>query len=164
MTALAVRTGPRLLLPPLAEPRPVADPREVVWLHPETRSVLTPPVEQDWSVPEAVPPSRRTLPDPAPVAGAVVLAAVEALAGTRPLVQLSRWLSPEVYDQLAERAPALPRTRVRRATVRSTRVFRVSPTAVEACVVVHDGERVRAAAARLQVHRRHWRVTVLQIG
>jgi hypothetical protein len=44
------------------------------------------------------------------------------------------------------------------------RVCRVSARVAEVCVVLHDGERVRAAAARLVAHRQHWRVAVLQIG
>ncbi len=140
------------------------DPREVVLRHPVTRSVLLPAVEQDWPVPPAAPGVRSPLPDPTQLAGAVVLAAVEALSGSRPLVQLAKWLSPEVFGQLSGCVPAAPPAHRPRATVRSARVSRVSSTVAEACVVVHDGTRVRAAAARLQVHRRHWRVTVLQIG
>ncbi|MDO8108595.1 Rv3235 family protein [Isoptericola sp. b441] len=154
---------PHLLLPPVCEPRTQPDPREVVLRHPVTRSVLMPAAEEDWPVPPSDPTTRTRLPDPAPIAGAIVLAAVEALSGTRPVAQLARWLAPEVFDQLSARVAGAPPHR-RRATVRSTRVYRVSPRAAEACVVVHDGARVRAAALRLQVHRRRWRATVLQIG
>lgn len=169
-TALATRrpapapTRPHLLLPPVNEPRAMPDPHEVLLRHPVTRSVLLPAAEADWPVPPADPASRAALPDPEPLAGAVVLAAVEALSGTRPLAQLSRWVTPEVFEQLSVRAVTAGRAHRRRPTVRSIHASRVSATAVEACVVVHDGERVRAAALRLQVHRRGWRVTVLQIG
>lgn len=169
-TAVATRrpapapTRPRLLLPPVNEPRSLPDPHEVLLRHPVTRSVILPAAEADWPVPSADPAARHALPDPEPLAGAVVLAAVEALSGSRPLVQLSRWVTPEVFEQLSARASAAASTPLRRPTIRSTRVSRVSASAVEACVVVHDGTRVRAAALRLQAHRRHWRVTVLQIG
>lgn len=186
MTAATVArrpaVGPRLLLPPLVEARTVPDPREVVLLHPTTRSVLLAPVEEDWPVPAAQPASRTALPDPGRLAGAVVLAAVEVLRGTRPLAQLARWLTPEMFEQLATRpdvggprpagpargataGPGRPTPERRRpATVRSVRVCRVSARVAEVCVVLHDGERVRAAAARLVAHRQHWRVAVLQIG
>ncbi|MCV2394138.1 Rv3235 family protein [Actinotalea sp. M2MS4P-6] len=171
MTAVAVArrrppapVRPRLLLPPIAEPRGAGpDPREIVLRHPVTRSVLAPPVDEPWAVPGAQAPSTAPA-DPTPLAGAVVLAAVEALSGSRPLVQLTRWVTPQVYEQLSARAPLQPPRHRRRATVRSTRVARLSPRVAEATVVLHDGERVRAAAARLEVHRRAWRVTVLQIG
>lgn len=169
-TAVATRrpapapTRPRLLLPPVKEPRSLPDPHEVLLRHPVTRSVILPAAEADWPVPSADPAARHALPDPEPLAGAVVLAAVEALSGSRPLVQLSRWVTPEVFEQLSARASAAASTPLRRPTIRSTRVSRVSASAVEACVVVHDGTRVRAAALRLQAHRRHWRATVLQIG
>lgn len=161
--------GPRLLLPPLVEPRPVADPREVVLVHPTTRSVLLAPVEDDWPVPAAHPVPRTALPDPGRLAGAVVLAAVEVLRGTRPLAQLTRWLTPELFEQLTARAqvPAHGHgtaERRRPATVRSVRVCRISTRVAEVSVVLHDGERVRAAAARLVAHRQQWRVAVLQIG
>lgn len=51
-----------------------------------------------------------------------------------------------------------------RATVRRVMLSRLDDRTAEACVVLHDGTRVRAAAVRLQVHRGHWRVTVLEIG
>lgn len=43
----------------------------------------------------------------------VALAAVEVLTGTRPIAQLARWVTPDVYDALARRAAlTAPRTRV----------------------------------------------------
>ena len=51
-----------------------------------------------------------------------------------------------------------------RATVRRVMLSRLDDRTAEACVVLHDGTRVRAAAVRLQVHRGRWRVTVLEIG
>jgi len=184
MTAATVArragAGPRLLLPPLVEPRTVPDPREVVLVHPVTRSVLLAAAEEDWPVPTARPTTRTALPDPGRLAGAVVLAAVDVLRGTRPLAQLARWLTPEMFEQLATRrdvcgprpagsaartsGPAGAPERRRPATVRSVRVCRISARVAEVSVVLHDGERVRAAAARLVAHRQHWRVAVLQIG
>lgn len=184
------RPVPRLLLPPVAEPvpDPLAEASAQLLL---TRSVLSPVTDRAWPVgtPAAAPAPE--LPDPAGVCGAVVLAAVEALRGVRPLAQLTRWVTPGVLDALTRAAsdharrdgpggdrrppapagPAAVRGRsgqpvapVPRATVRRTHVHRVSPTAAEASVVVHDGSRVRAAAVRVEAHRGHWRASVLQIG
>jgi hypothetical protein len=109
------------------------------------------------------------LPDPHQWAGALVRSAVEALLGVRPTAQLARWLSSELYDSLARRAGLAVRVLgrpavARRAMVRRVHVCEVGPGTVEASVVVHDGERVRAAAVRLEAHRGRWRATALEIG
>lgn len=119
-----------------------------------------------------VPPredSPSPLPEPAPWAGAVVLGAVEALVGLRPPNQLARLLAPELYGPLARRARLAERvvgrpSRARRTQVRRVRVCRIDPRTVEAAVVVHDGDRVRGAAVRLEAHRGRWRATALEIG
>ena len=49
-------------------------------------------------------------------------------------------------------------------TVRRVRVCRLSQLVAEASVVLDDGDRVRAAAIRLESHRGYWRATVLEIG
>lgn len=164
-------TGPRLLLPPLAEPRPrqehlVTALAALPALCP-VRSVVT---EAVWGHAPAEQPPRGPrapeLPDPAAVSGAVVLAAVEVLSGVRPAAQLGRWLSPELYERLAGLAAGTGAggAPVGRVTILRSRVCRVTSTVAEASVVVHDGRRVRAAAVRLEVHRGRWRATVLQIG
>lgn len=185
--------GPRLLLPPVAEPRATIDAfTQVVLATPTLRSVLSPVTEEAWPIPTANRDarSRGRLPDPEQLCGAVVLAAVEVLTGTRPITQLARWVTPEVLEALTtqlattDRPAAGQRHRTQssgraqrpgvdrggrvaptpRATVRRIKLSRLDDRTVEACVVLHDGVRVRAAAARLKVHRGHWRVTVLQIG
>ncbi|MPV38747.1 Rv3235 family protein [Georgenia subflava] len=110
-----------------------------------------------------------TLPDPAQWAGALVRSAVEALRGIRPAAQLARWLSAELYDSLARRAGLAVRvlgrpTVAHRAMIRRVHVCRLGPGTVEAAVVVHDGQHMRAAAVRLEVHRGRWRATALEIG
>lgn len=107
--------------------------------------------------------------DPALWAGALVRAAVETLQGVRPPTQLSRVMSPGLYDALARRAGLAVRVlgrpdRAQPARVRLVRVCPIVPGTVEAAVVVHDGARLRAAAVRLRVHRGRWRATALEIG
>lgn len=119
------------------------------------------------------------LPDPTAVCCSVVRAAVEALRGTRPLAQLTRWVSPEVFQALAHRtgltlrarqasgAPrsaTVPPATVRPVTVLRARLCRIGYAVAEASVVVDDGQRVRAVAVRLEARRGSWRVTVLDIG
>ena len=157
---------PRMLLPPCTEPDPRAPAASQVAV-PQVRSVLSPLTDGAWPV-----ASRRVggdpkteLPDPTRLCGAVVLAAVEALCSARPLGQLARWVSPEVYESLARAArPSLEGSVQRGAVVRGLRVCRISPTVAEGSAVLHDGVRVRAAAVRFEVHRGSWRATVLQIG
>ena len=141
VTALAPRRAPaaptqaarrpRLLLPPVVEKRRDPDPREVVLVHPVTRSVLVPPVEQDWPVPDGGQGPGADPGDPRQLAAAVVLAAVEVLSGTRPLIQLTRWVSPDVLEALTARVPRVAPPQHRRAAVRSSRVCRVSARAAK---------------------------------
>ena len=154
-----------MLLPPPAEP--AGSPLVVAAggsAQSTRRSVLSPLTEQYWPIAVRTPkPQPPELGDPRQICGAVVLAAVEALRSARPLTQLVRWVSPEVFDSLAR--AAVPATGDRtRAVVRGQRICRISPTVAEGSVVIHDGTRVRAAAVRMEAHRGSWRVTVLHIG
>lgn len=158
---------PRLLLPPVPEPELRPETASAAALvPPAVRSVHASVTESAWPFP---PPARdarteTTTPPPGAVSASVVVAAVEVLAGTRPLAQLVRWVSPQVYDALALRVEQRAPGPARRAVVRRARVCRIDERVAEATVVVHDGVRVRAAAVRLELRRGQWRATVLQIG
>ncbi|MDF2808211.1 MAG: hypothetical protein K0S43_3157 [Cellulosimicrobium sp.] len=108
------------------------------------------------------------LPDPTALCCAVVRAAVEVLRGERTVGQLARWVSPEIYETLARRARLVadgPRpTTTRPVAVRRARVLRIGDGVAEGTVIVEDGDRVRAAAARLEARRGTWRVVALEIG
>jgi len=159
------RHVPRLLLPPRSEPAGQVG-TTTLGATPEVRSVLGPVTAAAWAVVgrrEPTPPTPE-LPDPTRLCGAVVVAAVEALRSTRPLAQLARWVSPAVYESLARAARPAPSDAPRGVVVRSMRMCRIGPGVAEGTAVVHDGERVRAAAVRFEIHRGAWRATVLQIG
>lgn len=108
----------------------------------------------------------------------VALAAVEVLAGIRPLAQLARWVTPDVYDGLGRRAaltvPGGPHLDPvagsgtspagHRPSVRRVRVCPVTPHVVEATVVVAHAQRVRAVAIRLSRTSGRWRASALVIG
>jgi hypothetical protein len=112
------------------------------------------------------------LPDPTAQVCRVVRAAVEVLRGERPAAQLTRWVTPQVYDQLLERGRLMrearqvrpPRPKAHPAVVRRVRMVRLGATSAEATVILHDEGRVRAAAVRLEARRGVWRVAVLEIG
>ncbi|GAB4084131.1 hypothetical protein GCM10028784_07610 [Myceligenerans cantabricum] len=111
------------------------------------------------------------LPDPTALVCRVARAAMEVLRGERPANQLARWTSTQVYDQLVARERLLngaPRARRRpvshRVGIRRVRLVRLGAASAEATVVLHDGERVRAAAVRLEGRRGTWKVTCLELG
>jgi len=118
--------------------------------------------------PLAPPTAPLPLPDPTALCCAVVRAAVEVVRGERTVGQLARWVSPEIYETLARRSRLVadgPRpTTTRPVTVRRARVLRIGDGVAEGTVVVEDGDRVRAAAARLEARRGTWRVVALEIG
>lgn len=122
--------------------------------------------------------------DPRQACCLVALAAVEVLAGTRPIAQLARWVTPGVYDALARRAAlTAPRSRVldpaaaqgdlrdadpaawsRRPSVRRVRACPVDEDTLEASVVVAHAGRVRAVALRLTRDAGRWRASALVVG
>ena len=118
-------------------------------------------------------PVPAVLPDPRGWAGRLALATVEVLAGTRPLPQLRRWTSDDVYAQLRRRsargrvADACPdRARGpggahRPTRVRAVHVCQPSVDVAEVSVVVDDGRRARALALRLEGADGRWRCTEL---
>ncbi|MCD4849281.1 Rv3235 family protein [Arthrobacter sp. AK01] len=107
------------------------------------------------------------------VARSIAQAALEVLAGTRPVSQLSRSLDPECYLSLQHRA-ALTRKHAARIRanlrphrspmVRSVRVCSISAIICEASIVVAEEQRCRAIAMRLERFDGIWRVTALEIG
>lgn len=107
------------------------------------------------------------LPDPEAWARRMVQAVVEVLTGVRPLAQLVRWTSPDVYAGLQRRGAASAAVRPasgRRAVVRSVRLCEPADGVIEACAVVIGNGRARAVALRLEGLDGRWRMTALEIG
>ncbi|KUM41664.1 hypothetical protein AR689_21820 [Arthrobacter sp. EpRS71] len=107
------------------------------------------------------------------VARSIAQAALEVLAGTRPVHQLSRSLDAACYLSLQHRA-ALTRKHAARSRgtaqphrspmVRSVRVCSISESICEASIVVAEEHRCRAVAMRLERLDGVWQVTALEIG
>ncbi|WP_078028019.1 Rv3235 family protein [Arthrobacter sp. KBS0703] len=105
---------------------------------------------------------------------ATVQAAIEVLAGTRPIHQLARRLDQRCLTALqhrvslirheAARSPRRLGGLHRNPTVRSVRACEVTPDIYEASAVVIDELRTRAVAVRLERSKQVWRVTALEIG
>lgn len=96
-------------------------------------------------------------------------AAVETAAGHRPVSQLVRWTTPEVYADLERRARAVsavsaPRSRRTRPQVRSLHLCRPAADAMEVSVHVRHGQRSRAVALRLELRAERWICVALQFG
>lgn len=117
------------------------------------------------------PTHARDLPDPQEWAAHIAQAIVEVMHGARPPSQVMRWTTPEVYAVVARRGSRAGRraTTGGRGPLRRTRVTRVricepAPDVAEASVVLIDGTRIRALAARLVGRDGRWVVEALQIG
>jgi hypothetical protein len=103
-----------------------------------------------------------------------VQAAIEVLAGTRPIQQLSRRLDQRCLASLQHRAALTRRLAAgpsptagrlhRNPAVRSVRACEVASGVYEASAVVVDELRVRAVAVRLERSNQVWRITALEIG
>lgn len=104
-----------------------------------------------------------------------VQAAMEVLAGIRPVQQLARRLDPRCLATLQHRAllirrelsrspsPSLARLH-KNSVVRSVRLCGVSPGVYEASAVVVDDVRARAVAVRLERSKQVWLVTEFLVG
>jgi hypothetical protein len=137
--------------------------------------------------PPSVPPLRRvSRSDVVPVAEEVrsrldtwarryLQAAVEIAVGDRPVSQVLRWTTPDVYDDLARRAQLVARAAgtapgagrgahaVRPAVVGGRTAF-VRDDALEACAHVRYGRRSRAVAARFELVRGRWQCVALEFA
>lgn len=103
-----------------------------------------------------------------------VQAAVEIVGGDRPVSQLVRWTTREVYVDLHRRAllvaragghqPGLARVQPVRPRVQSVHACFVTEAVVECGVHVRHGERSRAVAARFERADQRWICTALDFS
>ena len=119
------------------------------------------------------------------LAAAITRAAMEVLAGTRPVAQLAPWLRRDLIELVQLRAdlgraagagagagtsgrsggnPPKAALVHRAAVVTSAHASLVEPGVYEAAVVVSDAARCRAVALRLESVGLSWQVTALEIG
>ncbi len=107
--------------------------------------------------------------------GRYLQAVVEIASGDRPVAQVLRHTTPEVYDALGERARTLltaaqrPPATVRgpnpaRPIVIGVRTALIRSDAVEASAHVRYGRRSRAVAARFEIVRERWQCVALIWG
>lgn len=108
--------------------------------------------------PDARPAAR---PDPARLAGLLVLAWSEVLDGRRPFAQLAPLLSPAIERRLAAQLAAERGRAPRGVRIRRVVTGAQVPGTCEASVVLEWSGRVSAVAVRLERHRGAWRVVEL---
>ncbi len=110
---------------------------------------------------------RPALGDPTPLACTVARTALEIALGAPGIDTLTRWITPTLrtsllkQHSLARRARYAPRGGV---TVARIRVCRVSASAVEAGLVLMEGEVAHPVAMRLEACAGRWLVTALELG
>ena len=101
-------------------------------------------------------------------------ALVEIVGGDRPVSQVLRWTTPEVYRDLARRAHLVAATVGRRPGSGGIQSVRpqlvgahtsfVSQTCAEVSLHVRYGQRSRAVAARFELIRDRWQVSALEFA
>ncbi|MDQ4490999.1 Rv3235 family protein [Sinomonas sp. ASV486] len=126
-------------------------------------------------------PSPREAEEVRKLAAAITRAAMEVLAGTRPVMQLAPWLHRDLLPPIQLRADLrraamagkravsgndAPRIALlhRSAAVKAVHATLVQPGVYEAAVVVSDAARCRAVALRLEAAGPSWQVTALEVG
>lgn len=111
--------------------------------------------------------TRAPLGDPTPLVCTVAKAALEVAHGADGIDPLTRWITPTLrtvllrQQSLSRRANYAPRGSV---TVVRVRLCRVSASAVEAAVVITEGDVAHAIAMRLETVAGRWLITALDIG
>jgi hypothetical protein len=103
--------------------------------------------------------------DPRPVLAFLAQSVIETLAGIRDIEQCARWLSDGVYQQLRQKSLASTRSRAE-SNIRQLRpnlaigkisVFSPRDGVIEGVVIVHNMNRARAVAIRLEGYNGRWR-------
>ena len=123
---------------------------------------------------EIVPIERGRHGDLSAWAGRFAQAAVEIIGGDRPVTQLLRWTSEEVYADLGRRAqlvaraghhqPGQARVQPVRPKVAGVHVIPVSDGVAEVALRVRYGVRSRAIAARFEWVDERWICTALEFA
>ncbi len=114
-------------------------------------------------------PSNR--PEAEPVLRALALRAVEVIAGARPLEQLSRWVTDDVYAHLSLRASIAARARAitgvvaerPRLWIDHVKTWPTETGGFNAVIVVYDKRRAHVVALQLEGLDQRWQATVLVV-
>jgi hypothetical protein len=101
----------------------------------------------------------------------LVQALSEVLAGDRPISQLVRFTDATVFQDINRRVRLLGLTTTatargakERSAVRSIHISNPATEVAEVAAHVRHGDRSRAIALRMEIHRNRWICTALEIG
>ena len=106
------------------------------------------------------------LPEPKAWTKQLVTGIAEVLIGERPLFQLMRWVSFEVYleiDKNIKQRNSKNGQRVR-PLIRSVHIDQTSENVVQAIAVIQKGKRGRGMGIRLEAEENRWRCTELLVA
>jgi len=106
------------------------------------------------------------LPEPKAWTKQLVTGFAEVLIGERPLFQLMRWVSFEVYleiDRNIKQRDSKNKQRIR-PLIRSVHIDQTSENVVEAIAVIQKGNRGRGMGIRLEAEVDRWRCTELLVA
>lgn len=151
-----VRPVLRLVPPPSA---PASSRHEPSSWGPSARAPFD---EEAWLAPSRTPAA--DLPAAEGVARKLVQALLEVRAGVRPMQQLRRDTTPEVYTRLRTTLGIRPRatgSRPDRGAIRALHVQQRPEGVAEVCATVRQGTRFAAVALRLEGLDGRWRCTEL---
>jgi hypothetical protein len=118
------------------------------------------------------PTPRSELPDPRETIERLALIGCEIIAGIRPVEQIGRWVTEDVYRVVAERSIAARRNRIARGEptktspliiVGLTVVTEPSDGVVEGVSLIRFGQRTRAVCVRLEGLDHRWRASALAL-
>ncbi len=118
------------------------------------------------------PTPREELPDPTETIERLALIGCEIIAGIRPVEQIGRWVTEDVYRVLAERAIAARRARTQTGDTQRvaphimvglTHITEPRDGVVEGVSLVRIGRRTRAICVRLEGLDHRWRASALAL-
>jgi len=142
----------------------------VAFTVPERDSFPTPRPTLAPAPPAIVPTAyrkRRALGDPTPLACTVARTALQVALGANGIDTLTRWITPTLRTSLLKQHSLARRARYASrgdVTVARIRVCRVSATAVEAGLVLMEGDVAHPVAMRLEACAGRWLTTALELG
>ena len=106
------------------------------------------------------------LPDPKYWTRKLVTGIAEALIGERPVYQLIKWVSFEVYQEIEKQSKqrsGMNSQRIR-PIIRSVRIELTNDKVIEATAVIQKGKRGRGMGLRLEAESDRWRCTELLVA
>ncbi|MFM1986111.1 MAG: hypothetical protein RIS18_328 [Actinomycetota bacterium] len=106
------------------------------------------------------------LPEPEAWTKQLATGIAEVLIGERPVFQLMRWVSFDVYQEIDRQIKTRKELHAKRSRpfVRSLRIENTSDKIIEATAVIQKGSRGRGMGLRLEAENDRWRCTQLLVA